>query len=72
MNDQDIINDAVRRIIITTNEAIRAMSEATDALYATVCADVDDATRVDLLLLSNALHTFLRTVTPEQGEKILN
>lgn len=68
----DNMNSDVIKSIQTTINTISAMSEVVDAVYLTVADKIDDATRIDLLLLSNALHTFLRTVAPEKEEKKLN
>lgn len=69
--NETITKDVVAVIFHTVN-ALRLTSESIDFVCLNTTGIIDDATRSELLLLSDALHTLLRTVAPRKGENILN
>ena len=71
------MNESVKNLISAGILAAASLSEAIDTVYLDIketdgMGIIDDATRSELLLLSDALHTLLRTVAPRKGENILN
>lgn len=68
------MNEAVKNLISAGILTAASLAEAIDTVYKETDGKgiIDDATRAELLLLSDALHTLLRTVAPRKGENILN
>ena len=68
------MNESVENLISAGILTAASLSEAIDTVYKETdgMGIIDDATRSELLLLSDALHTLLRTVAPRKGENILN